>query len=195
MGGHRKSGLRKSIISRIWKLLRWPLLVFLLIWVLLAANAWKYFSEAGAKGLYFSAIHAVDVLRLPAAPAIPNVPDGLRSLNHEELRELSNGSALQYTHPPRRLYGRHVVFDHRFTSVNEYTSSSNLAPFSYIYYGRYLVDKDRICNLPKGSSPGSCYKIYRDKDGNLFEYVPATRKYPAEWQAIEFYHEYNRGST
>ena len=86
MGDHRKSSSGQSIISRIWKLLRWPLLVFLLIWAVLAANAWKYFSEAGAKGLYFSAIYAVDVLRLPAAPAIPNVPDGLRSLTHEELR-------------------------------------------------------------------------------------------------------------
>ena len=187
MGDHRKSSSGQSIISRIWKLLRWPLLVFLLIWAGLAGNAWKYFSEAGAKGLYFSAIHAVDVLRLPAAPAIPNFPDGLRSLTHEELRELSNGSALQYTHPPRRLYGRHVVFDHRFTSANEYTSSSNLAPFSYIYYGRYLIDKDRICSLPKGSSASSCYKIYRDKDGNLLRYVPPKQEFPAEWQAIRLY--------
>lgn len=149
----------------------------------LVKNSIRYFSESGLRGYYLAAIHSLDVLQLPETPPI-DVPEGLTALTHEELRELPNGKALNYLHPTRREL-RAIV---RFVSPNEYTSSSSLGPALEVWRGHYILDGNRICNLPTGAGIAVCYRLYRNAEGKLLRFVHAHQEFPAEWQEIEPYH-------
>jgi hypothetical protein len=172
------------IFSSYRKVALWLLAFALLIFAPFYVNSVRYFADSGVKGYYLAAVHAFDVLELPETPPV-KVPKGLRALTHEELAQLSGGRALNYIHPTRREYEQIV----RFVSPNEYRSSSSLGLAPHTTYGHYLLDGNRVCNLPGGLVSFQCYRIYTDDQGGLFGYIPAFQEFPAEWQRIEYYGE------
>jgi len=174
-----------------WKVVKWTLLVALLIWFALGVNAWRYFSKSGLPGVYYSAVHALDVATLPDPPEIPSVPNGLRQLRDDEVRWLI-----------RDLFNRegtltfeYIRFDgdeapapyvlYTFPGPNIYNSASNIGPTMEGNKGRFVRDDDRICFIATKVFGTICYRIFEDKAGNLVRYKPSRDGSPMRWDPID----------
>src|SRR5690606_14465847 len=152
------------LLQRVKRVAPWAALALVITWLALAANAWRYFSGASLERAYLSAIHAIDVLNLPAADTPPDLGDK-RALSKREHEALTRYHSLRVSRGER---------------PNQSETYAFYRPNVAVFYGHlglsegvnlhYVILKDRFCNLPTSGLPAYCYNYYQDPAGNLFRY-------------------------
>lgn len=146
------------------KILRRIALIAILIWGALAVNAWRYFSESGAIGVYFAARHALNVLFLPDEPK-PGDLGGMRPLSPRETADLIQDRSVLYDDPRGPHWS--VVMSHSENTVNKMFFGG---PGQQVVVGDYLMDGPKICYLGSWlrKSSSYCMVIYKNDAGELF---------------------------
>lgn len=165
---------RRRLISAI----RLAIVVLVTVWLVLSANAWKYFSAAGAYGAYLSVIHAVDVLQLPPA-AEPAYLGEKRSLNDRELSALTKLYSVDVSRGDRPDQYESYVF-HR-PNVATFNPHAGIGVSSVEMH--YIIHRGEMCDI----SPEillACYRYYKEPNGELFRYFPRSGPLPAQWRRV-----------
>ncbi|MEP2735535.1 MAG: hypothetical protein ABJP34_04480 [Erythrobacter sp.] len=169
--------------SKVWRFLRWPLFLVLILWLGLCVNAWQYFSNAGLRGVYLSMRHAHQVVWLQpwiykekSLVSLEGAKEmtWLRKLSQKELENLMSRESLTWA----GAINGEPAGGWRLLEANSLKNDMQFGERLRDGQNTFLINDRTVCFV---SVRPTCFALYKDKESRIIMRNYARSDLKPEW--------------